>query len=301
MDQASYHLGMRTLRSLLVVPVAAVTLLALSACAPEDEGTSTTTSTAGAASLEDCQPDDLDLHEDGTLTIATDSPAFEPWFVDDDPSNGEGYEGAVAQAVAEKLGFGPDEITWVVQGFNEAIKPGDKAFDFDINQFSITSERQEVVDFSAPYYKAQQGVIVLEGSPFASATSLADLQSARIGAQVGTTSLEAVEQIAPEADPLVYDDTSKAAQALQNGQVDAIVADVPTAFYLVGAELDGGTIVGQFEPRTGESEEFGLLLDKDSPLTACVSLAVEALDEDGTLADLQQTWLAEAADVKTLD
>lgn len=277
----------------------AATLALATACAPADESDSEPAADTDVT-LEDCQPDDLELFEDGTLTIATDSPAFEPWFTDDDPTNGEGYEGAVARAVAEKLGFGPEEITWVTQGFNEAIKPGDKPFDFDINQFSITSEREQVVDFSSPYYKAQQGVITLEDSEFADVTSLADLQDAKVGAQVGTTSLEATEQLGLTSDPLVYDDTSKAAQALQNGQVDAIIADVPTAFYLVAAELDGATLVGQFEPRTGESEEFGLLLDKDSPLTPCVSAAVDALAEDGTLEQLQEQWLSDAVDVPEL-
>lgn len=277
----------------------AATLALATACAPADESDSEPAADTDVT-LEDCQPDDLELFEDGTLTIATDSPAFEPWFTDDDPTNGEGYEGAVARAVAEKLGFGPEEITWVTQGFNEAIKPGDKPFDFDINQFSITSEREQVVDFSSPYYKAQQGVITLEDSEFADVTSLADLQDAKVGAQVGTTSLEATEQLGLTSDPLVYDDTSKAAQALQNGQVDAIIADVPTAFYLVAAELDGATLVGQFEPRTGESEEFGLLLDKGSPLTPCVSAAVDALAEDGTLEQLQEQWLSDAVDVPEL-
>ncbi|WP_370187123.1 ABC transporter substrate-binding protein [Aeromicrobium sp.] len=246
------------------------------------------------------QAADLDLHKAGTLTIATDSPAYEPWFTDDDPTNGKGYEGAVARAVAEKLGFAPEKVTWVTQGFNEAIKPGAKSFDFDINQFSITSEREKVVDFSSPYYKAKQGVITLADSTYADVTSLAGLKDAKVGAQVGTTSLEATQQLGLTTDPLVYDDTTKAAQALQNGQVDAIIADVPSAFYLVAAELDGAKLVGQFEPRTGESEEFGLLLDKDSALTPCVSAAVDALKDDGTLEKLQQQWLSDAVDVPEL-
>lgn len=294
---------MRTPHRLAGAGLAGLVLLAPAACAPADESPSSSDEAAadGLPALEDCQGADLPTLEDGTLTIATDSPAYSPWFADDDPANGEGYEGAVARAVAERLGFGPEEITWVVQGFNEAIKPGDKSFDFDINQFSITSEREQIVDFSAPYYKAQQGVITLADSEYADAGSLADLQDAQLGAQVGTTSLEAIDQIEPSSDPLVYDDTSKAAQALQNGQVDAIVADVPTAFYLVAAELEDAVIAGQFEPRTGESEQFGLLLDKDSELTPCVDAAVESLREDGTLADLEQEWLSDATDVPALD
>ncbi|MCX6406266.1 MAG: ABC transporter substrate-binding protein [Propionibacteriales bacterium] len=277
---------------------AAATLALAAACAPADESSSS--DDAASVSLDQCKPADLDLYKAGTLTIATDSPAYEPWFADDDPANGKGYEGAVARAVAEKLGFAPEKVTWVTQGFNEAIKPGAKSFDFDINQFSITSEREKVVDFSSPYYKAKQGVITLKDSKYADVTSLAGLKDAKVGAQVGTTSLEATQQLGLTTDPLVYDDTTKAAQALQNGQVDAIIADVPSAFYLVAAELDGAKLVGQFEPRTGESEEFGLLLDKDSPLTPCVSAAVDALQDDGTLEKLQQQWLSDAVDVPEL-
>ncbi|WP_375001506.1 ABC transporter substrate-binding protein [Aeromicrobium sp. CTD01-1L150] len=284
----------------LAAAASAAVLVLATACAPADEESDDVAS-AELPDLSECQAQDLPLYEDGTLTIATDAPAYEPWFVDDDPSNGQGYEGAVARSVAEQLGFAPEDITWVTQGFNEAVKPGAKDFDFDINQFSITSDREKIVDFSAPYYKAQQGVIALQDSDVTGATSLDDLADAQLGAQVGTTSLEAAEQIESAADPLVYDDTSKAAQALQNGQVDAIIADVPTAYYLVAAELEDAAIVGQFEPRTGESEQFGLLLDKDSELTPCVSAAVVALTEDGTLADLQQEWLSEATDVPALD
>jgi polar amino acid transport system substrate-binding protein len=265
---------------------AAATLALATACAPADESPSSDSSSS--VSLDQCKPADLDLYKAGTLTIATDSPAYEPWFTDDDPTNGKGYEGAVARAVAEKLGFAPEKVTWVTQGFNEAIKPGAKSFDFDINQFSITSEREKVVDFSSPYYKAKQGVITLADSKYADVTSLAGLKDAKVGAQVGTTSLEATQQLGLTTDPLVYDDTTKAAQALQN------------AFYLVAAELDGAKLVGQFEPRTGESEEFGLLLDKDSALTPCVSAAVDALKDDGTLEKLQQQWLSDAVDVPEL-
>jgi polar amino acid transport system substrate-binding protein len=276
----------------------AVAALVLSgACSPADEKDD---SPKAAVTLADCQAEDLDLTTDGTLTIATDDPAFEPWFVDDDPSNGQGFEGAVAYAVADKLGFDKDSVTWVKAGFNQVVQPGPKNFDFDINQFSITDDRKKAVDFSSPYYSAAQAIITLEDSEFADATALADLKDAKVGAQIGTTSLEAVDQIEPTTDPLVYDDTSKAAQALQNGQVDAVVADLPTAYYLTGAEIDGGTIVGQFQPRTGESEEFGLLLAKGSDLTPCVSAAVDALAEDGTLSSLEDEWLAQKTDVPEL-
>lgn len=287
--------------------VAALALALTAACAPADSdggsdgGSSAATSKAASAtSLADCKPADLPLLTSGTLTIATDDPAFEPWFVDNDPTNGKGFESAVAYAVADQLGFAKGDVTWVKAGFNQAVQAGKKSFDIDINQFSITADRAKAVDFSTPYYSAAQAIITLKDSSFAGATSLADLRDAKLGAQVATTSLEAVKQIKPSSDPLVYDDTTKAAQALQNGQVDAVVADLPTAYYLTAAELDGATIVGQFQPRTGESEKFGLLLAKDSGLTSCVSLAVDALAQDGTLADLEEEWLNQATDVPEL-
>ena len=282
--------------------VAALALALTAACAPasDSDGGSASDSAAAApaaTTLDQCKPADLPLLKAGTLTIATDDPAFEPWFIDSDPTNGKGYESAVAYAVADKLGFAQSDVTWVTAGFNQAVQAGKKTFDFDINQFSITADRAKAVDFSSPYYSAAQAIITLKDSPFAGATSLADLKDAKVGAQIGTTSLEAINQIGPSADPLVYDDTTKAAQALQNKQVDAIVADLPTAYYLTAAELDGATIVGQFQPTTGESEKFGLLLSKDSKLTPCVDLAVDALTADGTLADLEEKWLNQATDV----
>jgi polar amino acid transport system substrate-binding protein len=282
--------------------IAALALALTAACAPADsDGESDSAKTSPAStSLADCQAADLPVLTDGKLTVATDDPAFEPWFVDDDPSNGKGFESAVAFAIADKLGFAKDDVTWVKAGFNQAVQAGKKNFDVDINQFSITADRAKAVDFSSPYYSAAQGIITLEGSPYADATSLADLKDAKIGAQIATTSLEAIKQIDPSSDPLVYDDTTKAAQALQNKQVDAIVADLPSAYYLTAAELDGATIAGQFQPTTGESEQFGLLLSKGSKLTPCISAAVDALADDGTLAELEKEWLSQATDVPEL-
>lgn len=286
---------MRSPRILGLTAAAGVLALA-SACAPADDNDND----SAAAGDGQCSTDTLALKNDDILTIATDDPAFEPWFADNDPSNGEGFESAVAYAIAEELGFSSDEVEWVVVPFNSSYQPGAKDFDFDINQISITEERKNAVDFSAPYYSAAQAIITLEGSQFADAGSLADFQDARLGAQIGTTSLSAIEQIDPATDPLVYDDTTKAAQALQNDQVDAIVADLPTAFYLTAAEIDGSTIAGQFQPDTGDSEEFGLLLEKGSPLTSCVDAAIDSLSEDGTLAEIEQQWLSESANVPEL-
>jgi len=274
---------------------AATALLLATACAPADDEAA-----ADSDATRTCNVDALPTVKKGTFTVATDDPAYEPWFADNDPTNGEGFESAVAYAVAEELGFERDDVAWTKVPFNTSYQPGKKAFDVDVNQVSITDERKQAVDFSAPYYEAAQAVIVLADSPFAKATSLADLADAQLGAQIGTTSLKAVEQIEGAKAPRVYDDTTKAAEALRNGQVDGIVADLPSAFYLTAAEIEGSVIAGQFQVQGGQTEAFGLLLQKDSPLTPCVDEAVEALREDGTLAELEQTWLADSADAPVL-
>ena len=285
--------------TLAVLGSAAVMLAALAACAPADES-SPSASASASASEDACPPGGLDTLTDGKLTIGTDDPAFEPWFADNDPANGKGFESAVAYAVAEKMGFDKSDVVWTKVPFNTAYQPGKKSFDFDINQVSITKERAQAVDFSKPYYSANQAIIVLEDSKFAEVDGLDDFTTAGLGAQIGTTSLKAIESLGTQDAPLVYDDTTKAALALTNGQVDGIVADLPTAFYLVAAEIEGATIAGQFEYAGGEPEEFGLLLQKDSKLTPCVDEAVSALTEDGTLADLEQKWLSASQDVPVL-
>jgi polar amino acid transport system substrate-binding protein len=288
----------------LPLAVVATAVLALTACAPQDEGSDSSASTtaSGSAASEECAPESLDTLEPGTLTIATDQPAYEPWVVGDAPESGEGFEAAVAYAVAEQLGYSEDQVTWTRVPFNAAIQPGPRPFDFDINQFSITEERRQAVDFSTPYYTVSQAVITTAGSPADGATSLADLKELRIGAQVATTSLDVLNEIiAPTTDAVVFNSNDDAKLALQNGQVDAIVVDLPTAFFITAAELDDGVIVGQIEDAgEGNSDQFGLLLEKDSPLTDCVSQAVDALTEDGTLADLEQQWLADVADAPVL-
>lgn len=282
-------------RTLLAVPLALLFSVA-AACSPAED----TDDSAAAPGSGKCAVEELPLKTPGQLTIATDDPAFDPWFSDNDPSNGKGFESAVAYAVAKQMGFDKDDVVWTKVPFNTSYQPGEKEFDFDINQISITKERRQAVDFSEPYYSAAQAIIVLDDSRFADATSLADFKSASLGAQIGTTSLKAIESLETEDAPLVYDDTTKAALALTNKQVDGIVADLPTAFYLVAAEIEGATIVGQFDYAGGEPEQFGLLLQKDSPLTPCVNEAVTALAENGTLADLEQQWLAESQDVPVL-
>ncbi len=285
-------------------------LLATVACAPESDGESTTaqdpaasdTTDASSAPADACAKDSLPLvASDGMLTIGTDSPAYEPWFVDNDPQNAKGYESAVAYAVAEQLGFSADEVMWVKVPFNKSYAPGPKDFDFDINQISITPQRAKVVDFSDGYYQAAQAVIALKGTAGAEAASLADLKDLRLGAQTGTTSLTAIRDIIqPDADPVVFEDTNVAKQALQNDQVDAILADLPTAFYISAVEIPKSTIVGQFQPETGQQEEFGMLFEKGNPLVGCVNEALAALREDGTLDQIEQQWLSDVVNVPEL-
>lgn len=273
----------------LAVVAAAALLTTLAACAPEE----TPEPTGSAAAT--CTKDSLQTETAGKLTVATDDPAYEPWVVGNKPESGEGFESAVAYAVAEQLGYAKTDVAWTRVTFNNAIAPGPKAFDFDINQFSVTPERQQAVDFSSPYYLVRQTVIALKSSKIANAKSVADLKAAKLGAQVGTTSFQAVnELIKPTAQPQVYNTNDDAKKALENGQIDGLVVDLPTAFYITGAELDDGKIVGQL-PQVGTPETFGLLLDKGSPLTRCVSEAVDKLRNDGKLTELEQKWLAETA------
>src|SRR6478609_2645687 len=292
----------RALAAAAVLPLA----VAVAACAPESDDSSSTASdpegsSSTSASADACATDQLPLRTAGQLTVGTDSPAYEPWFVDNDPSNGKGFESAVAYAVAEQLGFSADQVTWVKVPFNKSYAPGPKDFDFDINQISITPERAEVVDFSDGYYSAAQAVIALKGSKGAEAASLDDLKSLRLGAQTGTTSLTAIRDIIqPETDPVVFEDTNGAKQALQNDQVDAILADLPTAFYISAVEIPKSVIVGQFQPETGDQEEFGMLFEKGSGLVDCVDQALTALREDGSLDAIEKEWLSDTVGVPEL-
>ena len=270
---------------------AAVVLTAIAGCAPADENSPSAGGSASASGLA-CAPGGLDTQTAGTLTIGTDNPAYEPWFSDNKPANGKGFESAVAYQVAERLGYPAANVVWTSVTFNNAIAPGPKAFDFDINQFSITPERRKAVDFSSPYYLVRQTVITTKGSKIAGAKTIAELKGAKLGAQVGTTSYQAItELIKPDAKALVFNNNDDAKAALENGQVDGIVVDLPTAFYMTAAELENGVIVGQL-PQVGVPEQFGLVLDLDSPLTGCVSQAVDQLRQDGTLAVLAKQWLA---------
>jgi polar amino acid transport system substrate-binding protein len=233
----------------------------------------------------------MQTHTAGTLTVGTDSPAYEPWFVDNKPSNGKGYEAAVAYAVAKQLGYAADHVKWVKVPFNAAIAPTPKNFDFDINQVSIKPKRAQAVDFSSGYYDVTQSIVMLKSNKYAHATSLADLHGAKLGAQVGTTSFDAINDvIKPGATPLEYPTNILAIQALKNGTIDGLIVDFPTGLYVTAVQVENATIVGQIAT-SGQPEQFGLVLDKGSSLTSCVSSAVDALRSDGTLAQLQQRWL----------
>ena len=290
---------MRRSLALLAAPL----LLAAVACAPQDSSSSSSGSSGSSSSPtgDQCATDNLHLYKSGQLTVATDSPAYDPWFSNNDPSNGKGYESAVAYAVAKQLGFSQDQVTWVKVRFNNSYKPGPKDFDFDINQISITPERAKAVDFSDGYYTQTQALIALKGSPAADAKTVDDLKSLKLGAQTGTTSLSAIRDvIKPATEPAVFEDTNAAKQALLNKQVDAIVADFYTANYITAVEIPQATIVGQFEQEGGNPEEFGMLFQKGNPLVSCVNQALSTLKSNGTLDQLQQKWLSGATDVPVL-
>ncbi|MFJ2354218.1 ABC transporter substrate-binding protein [Frigoribacterium sp. NPDC087798] len=233
---------------------------------------------------------------DGKITVATGEPAYGPWVEDDDPTSGKGYEAAVAYAVAEKLGYDDSDVVWVRTTFDEAIAPGPKTFDLNLQQFSITDQRRKAVDFSAAYYETRQAVVTLPGTSAADATSIAGLKGLAIGAQSGTTSFTAAEDaIDPEGGVQAYNSNDDAKAALEAGQVDAIVLDVPTATYFV----EGGVVLGQLPATDGASDQLGIVLPLGSSLTADVTKAVDDLRADGTLAELQKQWLADY-DVKEL-
>ncbi len=265
---------------------------ATSAAPSPTEAASTSAAPSPTEAPDPCAKESLATISPGTLTIGTDSPAYPPYFVDDDPTNGQGFESAVAYAVAEGLGFTPEEVQWTVVPFNKSYAPGAKDFDFDINQISITPKRAEVVTFSDGYYTVNQAVIALDGSPVAGAKSLADLKDAKLGAQVGTTSLQYITDVVqPGSDPFVFNDTNDAKSALKNGQIDAIVVDLPTAYYITAVEIPKGKIVGQFPAAEG-GEQFGLLFQKDNPLVTCVNQVLAELKDSGELQAIQDQWLA---------
>jgi len=231
--------------------------------------------------------------DDGKLTIATGDPAFPPYVINDaTPEDGQGFEAAVAMAVADQLGFDKDAVTWVRTPFDAAIAPGPKDFDFNLQQYTITDERKQVVDMSEGYYTAAQAVFGLADSPAASATSVTDLKSLNIGVAAGTTSIGYVEDvIQPDNEVQIFNDNASAKLALESHQIDAIVSDLPTALYITAVEIEGTKVYGQIEG--SGTDEFGLLLAKDNPLTECVNLALENLKASGALDEITTKWMSE--------
>lgn len=296
----------------LLIAVAAAGLL-LAACAedqpavsPGETGATGATGTTAPATAAGCaQQNASALLMPGVLTIGTDNPAFEPWFAGgvpdkdsvwkyNDPSTGKGYESAIAYAIADQLGFTTDQVVWVVVPFNESYKPGDKAFDFDLNEIEYTPDRAQAVDFSDGYYNVQQALVAKKGTPITEVTTFAELKQYKLGVQIGTTSFTYVdENIQPDQDPNVYDRSVDVIAALNAGQIDGYVTDAPTAYVnVLISQVKDGEVVGQF-PTIGEQGYYGALFEKGNPLVACVNMAIATLQEDGTLAGLQTEWLGD--------
>jgi len=292
------------MRSVRLALAAVAALLVLAGCGSSDSGSSpsssASSSTATNANAADkCTKDQLQTQSPGTLTVATDKPAFPPYFEDNDPTNGRGFESAVAYAIAQKLGYAKGDVKWTTEPFNSSYAPGPKKFDFDVNQISITPARAKRVDFSTPYCTAPQALVALKSSDAAKATALADLADTKLGVQIGTTSLDAVNQVVkPSAQPKVFNDSNDVVTALKQKQVDAVVVDLPTAFFLTAAQVPTAKIVGQFSAPGGDT--WGALLQKGSPLTECVNQAIGDLKESGTLQSLEQRWLGAAAGAPVL-
>ncbi|HUO74340.1 MAG TPA: ABC transporter substrate-binding protein [Solirubrobacteraceae bacterium] len=273
-----------------IVALALAGTIVLGAC-----GTKKTTSSATtAATAASCTPATLHTLSKGTLTVATDKPAYPPYFENNDPKNGKGFESAVAYAIAAKLGYPPAQVKWVTEPFDSSYAPGPKTFDFDVNEISITPVRAKAVDFSAPYFQAPQAVVVAKGSKYVNATSLADLKGALIGVQIGTTSLAAVNaSIKPTKQPRVFNNSNDVVTALKEHLVDAVVVDLPTAFYLTAAQVPTAKIAGQFSAPGGD--RWGALLAKNSPLTSCVTRAIGQLRASGELGQITNRWMGGAS------
>jgi polar amino acid transport system substrate-binding protein len=278
----------------LSVALAATSLLTLAACGGDDTASSTT---EGAATESDCS-----TVAEGKLTIGTGSPAFSPWVENDAPESGEGFEAAVGLAIAAELGYEGENVVWVRTTFDEAIAPGEKNFDFNMQQYSITPEREETISFSDPYYSSNQAIVALADSPAEGATTVADLVDVKFGAQAGTTSLTFINEIIkPTNEPFVYDDNAGAKAALEAGQIDAIVVDLPTGLYISAVEIEGTSVIGQFPGSAGGlTDDFGAVFTKDNPLVACVNTALATLKESGELAKIEQAWLSDNAGVPVI-
>ncbi len=276
----------------------AVFAFVLAACGGSDATEDAGGESDGGGDATDCSVENLPTFADGKLTIATGEPVFPPWMIDDDPSNGMGFESATAYAIAAEMGFDEADVVWVRTEFDAAIAPGDKDYDFNMQQYSITAEREEIVDFSLPYYEGQKSVIALSSSPAASAGSFAELADATWGATIGTTDLDYMENTLGLENVAVYDTQADVVAAMLAGQIDATVAALPTALYLTAVEIDDSTIAAVLPTEGGEEGEgMGLLFADGSPLRSCVDQAISALDSAGTLEALAVEWLQGNGDI----
>ena len=319
-------------RSLLAA--VCVTALAVAACGDDDDDTSGTSpastpatpapTTAVSASVATTAPPDAETRpgtvattavaadaaacaegktlEDGVLTFATSDPAFPPYVIDNAPETGEGFEAAVAMAVAEQMGFTGDAVHWSRTTFDQAIQPGAKDFDINIQQYSITERRERNITFSSPYYTSNQALVGLDDSAAVGATTIDDLKGLKLGAQSGTTSLEFIDEvIQPDQEPNVYNDNVAVKAALEADQIDAVVFDLPTAFFVTAVEIEGSTVIGQFPLEAGgRTDDFGMVLEKDNPLVECVDIALASLEESGELEAITQEWMSDYADVPVI-
>jgi polar amino acid transport system substrate-binding protein len=294
-----------TARRLLFVLVLGALATGVAGCGGGSSGSPTTTSAAGAS----CAKSSLTLVKPGQLTVGTDNPAYPPWYAGgtkssfwkiNDPADGKGYESATAYAVAKQLGFSPSAVHWTYVPFNRSFAPGKKSFDFDINQISYTPERAKVVTFSKSYYDVNQAIVVLKGTKIANVHDIAGLRPFKLGAQSGTTSYDFITStIKPTTQPAVYQENAAAVEALKNKQIDGLVVDLPTAFYVTGAQVPNSTVLGQFNSGGGAGY-FGMVFAKGNSLAACVNQALAKLRANGTLQQLQQTWLAKATGAPVL-
>jgi polar amino acid transport system substrate-binding protein len=295
----------------VVVGIAALAAssLALAACGsstsstgPAVPPTTSTTSTPAAAAglIPGCTPSTLKTVSSGNITIGVDQPVYPPWFNHNKtPIDGNGFESAVDLAVAQELGYTPAQIKVKRITFSQAIGPAARDFDYDLDEFSITTAREKAVDFSAPYYEVAEAIVAMKSTKGAAVTTFAGLKALKLGAQLGTTDADAINNVIKPSSKAFYSSNALAVQALKNGQIDGLVVDLPTAFYITSAQVTGSTIVGQL-PVTGHPEQFGALLAKGSPLTSCVSKAVNALKANGKLAKIQDKWLAKEANAPVL-
>ena len=285
-------------KSLISLAIAGT--IALSACGGSSSSDTTAVAQSGAGTGNECTAGKT-LNE-GTLTIGTGSPAYGPWVIDDKPETKQGFEAAVAYAIAEELGYSDANVKWVRTTFDEAIQPGKKNFDFNLQQYSITDERKQSVSFSDGYYTTNQAIVGLTDSAAKGVTTLADIKKLKLGAQAGTTSLDFINNvIKPDTEPFVYDDNAGAKAALEAKQIDAAIFDLPTALYVSAVEIEGSSVLGQFPAdATAKADEFGLVFDLDNPLVSCVNTALAAIKSSGSLAEITTTWLSSKAEIPVI-